>query len=258
MTMTPPTPNTYPPQVQPQPRSGGGCLKVLGCTAAVGCAVVALVLVVAVGAGWWATSWLASHGGGLHSFENVAGEGEVRRLHDQAARLAPFDTAHPPRLTAERLDVYLAVRRALRPELERNRALIQASAQRMQGGGHWSLTDVLDFVRVWGDLKQRHAQVLVAQRMSADEYQYISSRASALFGPTGGVPELSGPVPPTPNVAGVGGPDDAELALLRTRGGDLDWGQDWLIEEMLLTTDFSRFANKASGGAGSTTDAAGR
>ncbi len=110
------------------------------------------------------------------------------------------------------------------------------------GAVYVSLHNLLDFVRVWGDLKQRHAQVLVAERMSADEYGYISSRAFALLGPETGLPQESAPAPP----AG-GNADDAELAVLRTRGADLDWGQGWVVEEMLLTTDLGRFV-KLNGG----------
>jgi hypothetical protein len=246
MTTAPITPQSYEPQPpdRSQPRSGGGCLKALGCTAAVGCVLVGLVLVVLLGVGWWAMRSFSSRGGGLHSFENIADEGEVRRLREQAAREAPFDVAHPPRLAAERLDVYLAIRRTLRPDFERNRAIIQTAAAKMQGTGTWSLSDILEFTRVWSELKLRHAQLLVTQRMSVDEYRYISSRAFALLGPTAGVPEQSGPATTRSDLGRL---DDTERALLRTRGADLDWDQGWVVEELLLTSDFGRFANLAGG-----------
>jgi hypothetical protein len=227
-----------PPYPPPAPRKSG-CAKACGCLLLLTFAFLCCGGGSALALGWWALTQLKLPGSdgsvmdGVKQVENIVGDGEVGKLHREARREAPaFDAHNPPPLIAERLDAYLAVRKDLRPEFDKNRAVLHHFAESLQSS-QWTMDDVLALTRTWGELKRHHAEALVRRRMSSDEYQYISALIFTKLGPTPNLP---------PEALGQGGAsEDPEAALLRSKGGAIDATGSWLVEEMLLTTDFGRF-----------------
>ncbi|MBI3270291.1 MAG: hypothetical protein HYZ53_14875 [Planctomycetes bacterium] len=239
-------PNPLPNPTQGSPGGGGvnggqgkdNTLKwVLGCLAAV--FVFGLLVCGGLFAlGIWGAQKFKQWAEAMQQYgENIQGKGEVGKLYAEARTLAPYEKDAPPALTADRVSVFLAIRKDLRPELERHRALFQKlDAQRTKGNAQPGFDDVMRLLRAWNELKLAYARVLVRHAMSPEEFHRIATLVYATI-------VVSAQPLPEGLLGGVV-PTAKETALLKARLQELSW-EEWKgFEFFLFTSDVDRFKPK--------------